>query len=172
MLTIDTGSGFTMPWQVTHDSFCLLAGKRFKSTNKEEKCGLKGPAASDISEGRVNEVPFRSQRRESQHLHRLEQKGICSRTGMRGSVPSQGPKLVDTSIQRRIDPWQKLPTGSGRSFRQPAAIVKCEHTQASRKQYLCSDCGKTFFMFLALKAHQRTHTDHERSQARGAGHTV
>ncbi|KAL8213340.1 UNVERIFIED_CONTAM: hypothetical protein K2H54_062596 [Gekko kuhli] len=152
------------------------AGKRFKSANEDEKSGLEGSnhmAVRDVSEGRANEMSFHNHRGESEHPQQLEHKGICSRAGIRGSFPSQGPKPVSkTVIQHRIHPGQKLPTVGGRSFQQSSALVKSEHTQASRKQYLCSDCGKTFFMFLALRTHQRTHMDQERSQTRGAGHTV
>lgn len=128
--------------------------------------------ARGVSEGRASEITFHNHRVGSWHPHRPERKGICSRTGIQGTVPSQGPKMIFKPItQHRIHPWQKLPTVSRRNF-QPSDIIKYEHTQATRKPYLCSDCGKTFFMFLALRTHQRTHTDHERSHTRGADYTA
>ncbi|XP_077186773.1 zinc finger protein 396-like isoform X2 [Paroedura picta] len=120
-------------------------GQRLESMNEEEKCDLE-----------------RSE-------HRAAGTGICSRRGIRRSAPSLGPKpIFKTVVQHRIHPWQKLPLADRRNFRQPPdTLVKREHAQAGRKPYLCLDCGKTFFMFLALRTHQRTH---ERSQARAAGH--
>nr|XP_056722927.1 zinc finger protein 24-like [Euleptes europaea] len=151
-------------------------GKRFNNTNEEEKCGLEGSdhtAANDVSKRRANEMPFQNLRGDSRCPRGPEQKGMCPRAGTQESVPSQGPKpAFKTIMQHRIHQRQNLHTVGGRSFRRSSAVVKCEHTQVRRKPYLCSDCGKTFFMFLALRTHERAHADHERSQARGASHTV
>ncbi|XP_048345345.1 zinc finger protein 24-like [Sphaerodactylus townsendi] len=151
-------------------------GKQFKSTNEEEKCSLEGShhiAASDVSKRKANEMLFQSHRWESRCPHGPEQKEKYPKVGMRESVPSQGSKQVfKTIMQDRKHQWQNLRTVGGRSFQQSSDIVKCEPNQVRRKRYSCSDCGRTFFMFLALRTHQRTHGDYERSQARRVGHTV
>ncbi|XP_054833980.1 zinc finger protein 396-like [Eublepharis macularius] len=152
-----------------------ILGKWLLSMNEEEKYALEGfnhAAASNITQGREKELSFQSHRGESRCPHRPEQKGNCPGAGTWKLFPSQPEPLFKTIIQYKIHPCQNLKKDGGRGFQQTSTLVKCEHTEANRKPYSCSECGKAFFMFSALRTHQRTHIDHKGSHARGAGHTT